>query len=485
MSNISRRSFLKKSTALTGAVSLFAISGAKASGNIIGANDRIRVAVSGVGDRGTYHISEFGKQPNVEVAWVVDADNKRVQSAVARVEENFKNTPQGAQDIRKMLDDKSVDAVSIGSCNHWHALMTIWACQAGKDVYVEKPCSQNLFEGRKMVEAAEKYNRLVQHGTQRRSETTWAKAVAAARSGKYGKLIAAKAYAHRPRGPLGFKPIAEPPANLDWDLWCGPAPKMEYHANLAPYNWHWFWDTGNGEIGNNGVHYFDLCNWLFDQGHPQSVISFGTRFVNDAKSEYKDQAETPNIQFALYDFGGVPLVFESCNLAGAKDKWQPREEAEFLTEDGAIRGGKFFPNDGKEAVNIDVEFEAPAPGGPFGNFLNAMRNRDSVKLNAPIAKGFYSAAICHWANAAYRTGKPDTLASIREKMGDNPVMQESIKQVMTNALTVLKVKLDDIPLVVSSKLAIDRDKDKFVDNAVADQFLTRAPRKPFDVPEQV
>ncbi len=486
MKKLTRRSFLGTTAAVAGGVSLFSLTGPSVSGNVLGANDRVRMAVAGVGSRGTDHINEFGKRENVEIVCVVDPDQTRLDRAAKTIYQKYGNKPTVWADYRKMLEDKSIDAVAVASTNLWHSLMTVWACQAGKDVYVEKPCSQNLFDGRQCAEAAKKYNRLVQHGTQRRSESTWARAAAAVRSGKYGKLIAARAFAHRPRNPLGFKPVTEPPETLDWDLWLGPAPKLDYHGNLVPYNWHWFWDTGNGEIGNNGVHYFDLCLWAMGEKHPSSVVCCGTRFVKDPKNDYKDQGQTPTIQFAYYDFNGTPLVFESCNLAGPKEKWRPREEAEFIMEEGIIRGGNIVRKDGKQE-KIEVEFTEPAPGGNFGNFINALRNRESVPLNAPISKGHYSASVCHWANAAYRVAQPGTIAQAQEALGEHPVMRESFENVLTNLRNVFEngVKVEDIPFNVGTTLAIDGEKEKFVDCPEADLFLTRKPREPFVVPKEV
>ncbi|MDR1382805.1 MAG: Gfo/Idh/MocA family oxidoreductase [Planctomycetaceae bacterium] len=497
MSNISRRSFLKSSMLIAGTASAFHFTSASYS-QIAGANNRVRFAIAGCGGRGSDITQNgFAKLKDVEVVYAVDADINRANSLAANIEKNFGNKPQTHQDIRIMLEEKDIDAVAVASCNHWHSLMAIWACQAGKDVYVEKPCSQKLFEGRKLIEAAAKYKRFVQHGTQRRSSAGWARASAAIQQKKFGQLIAAKVYCHRPRGPLGFKPTAEPPQNLDWNLWIGPASETPYHANLVPYNWHWFWNTGNGEIGNNGVHYFDLCRWAMQTKHPDSVISFGTRFVKDKTHNYKDQAETPNIQFVLYDFGGVPLIYESCNIAGPREKWSPREEAEFYTEQGILRGDKFFPYKnaetleiGEESVTVKIDdFSEPAPDGNFGNFINAVRNRESVKLNAPITEGHYSAAVCHWGNAAYRlgeSGEPTPLTKIRETMGDNKILQMSIDKVLENVLDQLPgVKLEEIPFKIGPKLRIDGDKEKFIDNATADEQLTRKPREGFAVPENV
>ena len=491
---MNRRSFLKNSALAVGGASVFAhpvISGStSASGQILGANDRVRIAISGAGSRGGELINFYKAISNTEIAYIVDPDKIRMNNRIDTIATDTGKTPKGAQDYRVMLEDKDVDCVAISAPNHWHSLQAIWACQAGKDVYLEKPCSQNIFEGRKVVEAAAKYNRLVQHGTQRRSaddkgDVTWAKAVAAAKSGKYGKLIAAKASANRPRNSLGFKPIEAPPENLDWNQWLGPVPMQPFHANLVPYNWHWFWDTGNGEIGNNGPHYFDLCLWAIGERNPDSVISFGCRFVRDAGNYYRDQAETPTIQFALYDFGGIPVIYESCNIAGPRERWTPHERACLYTEQGIIRGNDFFPNGGGERQRIDVEFERPAPGNNFANFINAVRNRNSVPLNAPIAKGVYAAALCHWGNTAYRTGYRETLPAIREKVGNNAILQESIENVMINLKEVFgdTVSVDSMPFQVSEKLVIENER--FVNSPLGNSFLTRAPRPPFAVPEQV
>ena len=496
---MNRRSFLKNSALVVGSASVFAhpfiSGGTSASGQVVGANNRVRIAISGAGGRGGEQIGFFKAIPNVEIAYIVDPDKTRMENRVREITRDLGYTPKGTQDFRAMLEDKDIDCVAIAAPNHWHALQAIWACQAGKDVYVEKPCCQNLFEGRKIVEAAAKYNRLVQHGTQRRSEDTWARATAAAKSGKYGKLIAAKVYANRPRGSLGFKPAKDAPANLDWNQWVGPAPMQPFHENLVHYNWHWFWDTGNGEIGNNGVHYFDLCCWALGETHPNSVIAFGSRFVKDPANGYKDQAQTPTLQFALYDFNGIPVIFESCNIAGPRERWNPREEAEFYTENGIIQGNNFIPNGGGARQRIDAEFTKPNNSGfnnnsstcNCANFIDAVRDRDSVPLNAPIAKGLYAAALCHWGNAAYRTGKPESFATIREKMGSNTILQESIEKVVTNFKDVFgdSAKIEDVPFQVSEKLAIDIEKEKFVNSPQGNAFLTRVPRPPFVVPELV
>jgi len=484
---MNRRAFLKSSALAVGGASVFAISGTSASGQILGANDRVRIAFAGVGGRGGSLINEFGKLPNVEIAYIVDADREKVDQRIGEIEKNTGKAPKGTQDYRVMLEDNEIDCVVIATIDVWHSLQTIWACQAGKDVYVEKPVSHRLFEGRKCAEAAQKYDRLVQHGTQRRSDDASAKIATVVRNEKYGKLVAVKVYANRPRGPIGFKPVKTPPENIDWDQWLGPASKMEYHENLHPYNWHWFWDTGNGEIVNNGVHFFDMCLWAMNKTHPDSVIAFGSRFVEDPANDYKDQGQTPTILFALYDFGGTPVIHETCNIAGPKDKWNPLETTEFYTEQGVIHGNMFIPNGGEPEKIEEMEFERPAPGGPYANFINAVRDRNSVPLNAPIAKGYFSASVPHWGNAAFKSGKRESFKACREKMGNNSFLQETIEKVAANFKEVFKesVSIEDVPFQISEKLAIDTEKEKFVNNPEADEFLTRIPREPFAIPEQV
>ena len=256
--NQTRRSFLKNTTsaaALSVAAPMFIPK------HVFGANDRIQVAVLGLHGRGREHVNGFMELENVEVTTLCDPDMEVLQGRQKLFMEKFNKKLKLVQDLRKVINDKKIDVISIATPNHWHSLATIWACQAGKDVYVEKPMSHNVFEGRKAVEAARKYNRIVQHGTQTRSSEHAAKQIAAVQSGKYGKLLVAKGYCCKPRWSIGYKPFKTPPANVDFDLWLGPAPSQPFHENLVHYNWHWFWDTGNGDIGNQGVHEMDVARW--------------------------------------------------------------------------------------------------------------------------------------------------------------------------------------------------------------------------------
>ena len=295
-----RRDFLKRAGAGS-ALASFVVSGTKASGRVLGANDRVRIAVAGINGRGRTHLTGFAQMKGVEIAYLVDPDSRLFASRSKIVNERAGNTPACVQDVRQALDDKNLDAISIVTPNHWHSLMAIWACQAGKDVYVEKPCSHNVFEGRKLVEAARKYGRIVQHGTQRRTDPQWIQLAGDVRSGKYGKLLVSYGYASRTRRSIGIKDPQDPPRELDFDLWLGPAPVRPFRTNLVHYNWHWRWDFGNGEIGNMGSHQLDVCRWAMPDGaKPKSVVSLGGRFG------YKDQGETPNTQLTLIDCHWLP-----------------------------------------------------------------------------------------------------------------------------------------------------------------------------------
>ncbi|HEX4611936.1 MAG TPA: Gfo/Idh/MocA family oxidoreductase, partial [Urbifossiella sp.] len=302
MSRPSRRSFIRTTLATAATVT---VAGTKSSGKVIGANDTIRIGVAGLNGRGKDHIGSYLGMQNVQITHLIDPDTRTYKRHLDAIAERGKPAPRCSQDVRRALEDRTLDAVSIATPNHWHALMTIWACQAGKDVYVEKPCSHNIHEGRIAVETARKHRRIVQHGTQNRSSRAWAELANVARSGSLGKLLVSRALCYKPRGSIGRKPETAPPAELDFNIWTGPAASRPHHGNLVHYNWHWFWDFGNGDIGNQGVHEMDKARWLIPGAvWPRSVLSLGGRFG------YTDQGETPNSQVTVMDYGDTLLVFE-------------------------------------------------------------------------------------------------------------------------------------------------------------------------------
>jgi predicted dehydrogenase len=491
MSRQTRRTFLKQAAATAGVTAGFVIAGTKASGKVLGANDTVRIGVAGIHGRGSSHIDEFAPMDGVDVTYLIDPDSRLFEGRSAQVKKKGGNTPKCVQDIRKALEDPELDAVSVATCNHWHSLITFWACQAGKDVYVEKPCSHNVFEGRQCVKAARKYNRIVQHGTQSRSSTGWAKTAAAVASGKYGKLLVSKAYASKTRWSIGFKEDKDPPTELDYDLWLGPCREMPYNENLVHYNWHWNWATGNGEIGNQGVHQMDIARWGIPGGTlPKSVVSSGGRWVDSTEGHpaFTDQGETPNMQVSVFDFGGPLLVFEVCGLNGktadgGTKKFSTKVDNEFYLEEGAIIKGKFYPNGKSEGESLDVEV-ADRKDGQFGNFINCVRSRKREDLFADIEEAHLSAALCHLANISYRLGE-EVPGTTDPGLPNSQHAKDSWSYLKENLLGALGCDLEKHAFQRGRKLQFNPSAEKFVDCPEADALLTRDYRKPYVVTEEV
>jgi predicted dehydrogenase len=481
MSQLTRRGFLQEAAATAAAFPIVAVSGTKSSGRVIGANEAVRVAVAGINGRGKAHIGGFLGLPNVRVTHLVDPDSSLFDSRSKPILDKG-GDPVCVQDIRKVLDDKSVDVVSIATPNHWHSLMTVWACQAGKDVYVEKPLSHNVFEGRQCVVAARKHGRMVQHGTQSRSSAGKAAEIAAVHSGKYGKLLVAKGYCCKPRWSIGRKPEGPPPAHLAFDLWLGPAQARPYHGNLVHYEWHWFWDFGNGDIGNQGVHEMDVARWAIPGATlPTKVWSLGGRFA------YDDQGQTPNTQMAVMEFGDVLLVFEVRGLVDRpKDKFPPKVGNEFYTTEGMIAKGQFYPKNGGKPEPLARAQVQVAPGGAFGSFLAAVRSRKVEDLNADVEHGHYSSALCHLANISYRLGSRVPFNGKSQALGDNKEVVATFENLREN-LHGVGVKLEQTDYQLGRTLALDPKAERFTGEGAeqANALLTRDYRAPFVVPEKV
>ncbi|MBW8041334.1 MAG: Gfo/Idh/MocA family oxidoreductase [Planctomycetes bacterium] len=485
MKRITRRNFMKRTAAIGAGLTLAPFA------RVRGANDDIRVAVVGINGRGGSHIGNFDKMDGVRLAGLCDIDLKVLENRAKRFKD--RNTPvQTYQDIRKLLDNKNIDAISIATTNHWHSLATIWACQAGKDVYVEKPASHNIFEGRKCVEAAEKYKRIVQHGTQSRASSSWARQVAAIASGKYGKLLVSKAYASKTRWSIGFKPIEEPPEHVDFNIWLGPARKQPYHGNLVHYNWHWFWNFGNGEIGNQGVHQMDIARWAIPGGTlPKSVISMGGRWVNstEGKPPYTDQAQTPNCQLTIMDFGGPLLVFEVIGLnskAGVDGKkYSTKVSNEFYLEEGAIKGGKFYPkgsDKSEKLVDVDVKM---GPGNIFENFIHCVRSRKRDEQHADVLEAHLSSACCHLGNISYRLGEQVSGTNKPDVFEKHEEIGKSWERINRTVKGTLGLDLTKSTYQLGPMLTFDPEKERFVGNRRANRLTTRRYRKPFVVPKEV
>ncbi|RIK77866.1 MAG: gfo/Idh/MocA family oxidoreductase [Planctomycetota bacterium] len=477
---VTRRQFVRRAAsaaAASSAFSLFTIAGTKASGRVLGANDTIRLGVAGINGRGGSHIGGFGKMDGVQITYLIDPDTRLFKSRGENVKKLSGSLPKTVADIREALADKNLDAVSVATCNHWHSLITIWACEAGKDVYVEKPLSHNVHEGRIALGMARKHDRIVQHGTQSRSSQGTAQEVAAARSGRFGKLVLSKGYCHKARWSIGTKPIAPPPAGLDFNLWLGPAPEQPYHDNLVHYNWHWFWDFGNGDIGNQGVHQMDIARWaIAGPALPKSVVSFGGRFG------YEDQGQTPNTLMTVFDYGDVKLAFETCGLVQGKSKAKSRVDNEFFTTDGRIAGGKFHPNGGGDPVSLkDVPTEIRREEH-FANFITAVRSRKIEDLNADVEVAHYSSALCHLGNIAYRVGKECPYEQAKEELKPNTAAMDLFESMTHNLAKGNDIAVDKLAVRVSPTLAFDAAQERFVDNNAANELLTRKYREPFVVP---
>jgi predicted dehydrogenase len=394
---------------------------------ILGANDRVQVGIAGLGGRGTNHVDYYGTlDADSRIVALCDVNQAARERAVARVQKAKGYAPKDFEDMRAMFESKEVDAVSIATPNHWHALATIWACQAGKDVYVEKPASHNVFEGRQMVAAARKYKRMVQVGSQSRSIPHKVRAIQLLNEGIIGQIYNARALCFRRRYSIGHSPDEPVPAGLDWDRFLGPAQLKPYSKNKFAYNWHWFWDTGNGDIGNQGVHEMDISLWgLGRTAWPVSVSSTGGKYV------WKDDQETPNTQQAAFDFGDAQMTFDVRNLPTPPEALAPFRspnfvgniffgELGFLVVDGqsfqvykstaghisgdAARGAGAGSKEKYEKV-AEEKADGAETTPHMKNFLDAVRSRDYRKLTAEIEIGARSAAFCHLANIAYRVGR--------------------------------------------------------------------------------
>ncbi|QJW99947.1 Gfo/Idh/MocA family protein [Frigoriglobus tundricola] len=483
MSRVTRRRFLQSSLAAAGSVT---IGGTKSSARVLGANDRVRIAVAGLNGRGGDHVSAYKGMKNVEIAYLVDPHKKTYQKHLDALAKKGLPAPVCLTDVRTALDDKELNAVSIATPNHWHSLMTIWACEAGKDVYVEKPCSHNIHEGRIAVEMARKHKRVVQHGTQNRSAQVWADLAALATSGKLGKLLVSRGLCYKDggtggstRGDIGTRPAKTPPAELDFNIWLGPAPEQAYHENLVHYRWHWFWDFGSGDIGNQGVHEMDKARWLIPgAAWPKSVISFGGRYANN------DQGQTPNALVSIYDYGDTQLIFET---RGLKSKGFRNQTVGNILhfEEGVVAGGLFYPK-GKDRSEVvpHVASDVQLSGDHFSNFIQCVRSRDLTKLHADIEVGHISSGLCHLGNISYRLGKESDYDPKLGKVAGNEFATEALER-MAEHLKDSGIKFDGKNFRAGRKVDFDGKTERFVNDTDADALLTRAYRKPFAVPDKV
>jgi predicted dehydrogenase len=372
-------------------------------------SDTVRMGCIGIGGRGAAHIAGFGRLPNVELAAIADIDDAHVANGLSQIAKAGWKKPQTYTDFRKILDDKSIDAISIATPNHWHTLMTVWACQAGKDVYVEKPCSHNIFEAKQIVAAARKYERMVQMGSQIRSSAAVQEAIAKLRAGdEFGEIYMARGLCFKWRDTIGKKPVSPVPAGVDYDLWTGPAPLRPFTQNRFHYNWHWFWDTGNGDLGNQGIHEMDIARWGLGVKYPLKASAIGGHFMFD------DDQETPNTLSCAFEFdqGGKKRLLEF-----EVRHWMSNGEAKIEDRGFNTIGNIFYGSKGYLAVDTYSSYKSwlgktqqPGPGRNEGgdhflNFIEAVRSRKRETLRAEIEEGAASTVLVHLGNISYRLGR--------------------------------------------------------------------------------
>lgn len=420
---------------------------------VLGANSDIRVAVIGLGNMGGQHVELFSALPGVRVTALCEVDPQRLAKHVERLKEKG-TVPFTANDPRRVLERNDVDAVVVATPNHWHALLTVWALQAGKQVYVEKPVSHSVWEGTRMVSEARAQGRLVQSGLQYRSCPGLREAAAWLQEGHCGKPLWAHIvwFEHRP--PIGrCAPFI--PTDLDYDLWCGPAPLEPLTRPKLHYDWHWFWSTGDGDLGNSGIHAFDACRMFLPGAvFPRRLIGLGGRFT------YDDAAQTPNTQFSLMEYPQLPIILENRNLSMEKDavvmdRFRGVQEGFVLQYEGGYfagfrLGGTVFDNDGK----LIRRFRGDNGEGHQANFLEALRSRKTSDLNAPILEGHVSSAVCHLGNISYRLGRPGNAQACQATLGDRPPVAEGFPR-LVKSLEGIGVDLDKTPFALGPWLELD------------------------------
>jgi predicted dehydrogenase len=494
MNKLDRRSFLKSSLLTTATLSLFPAFGAEktkkrkdrapVASRATGANGDIRFAVVGFGGRGMSHIQELREVKGARLIALCDVD----QSILDREVKKYRDLGEQIEsytDIRKLLENKDIDVVSFATPNHWHALGAIWAMQAGKDVYVEKPVSHNVWEGRRIVEIARQLNKIVQAGTQSRSSSGIREGIQWVREGNMGKILRARGFCYKRRPSIGKVDGPQPiPPGIDYDLWCGPAPKEPLMRKRLHYDWHWVWPTGNGDLGNQGIHQMDMARWaLGEMELSPRVLSVGGRLG------YVDDGTTPNTIVVFHDYPTAPLIFEVRGLpasADGKGMDRYREVSVGIVVDcegGSMlipgyTGATMVDKDGKEIKKFT------GASSHFANFIDAVRNRKPSDLHAEILEGHLSSALCHTGNISYQLGKTQSPEEIREAIKSNKDLAEAVGR-MEEHLAANNVDLKKTPATLGTVLKMDSKTEQFIGNAKADQMLTRDYRKPFVVPAKV
>lgn len=484
MKQINRRKFLKASAVTAAGLSMPFPSITQE----LSASDEVRVGVVGFKGRGQSHLDGLAKIKGVRITGLCDVDQSVLDGEVEKWRK--KDVKVSAhKDIRKLLESHSVDAISIATPNHWHSLAAIWSIQAGKDVYVEKPVSHNVWEGRKLVEAARKYEKIVQTGTQSRSSDAIREAVEWVRAGNLGKILISRGLCYKPRPSIGkVDGPQQPPPDVDYDLWCGPAPMDPVRRKQFHYDWHWIWNYGNGDLGNQGIHQMDIARWfLGEDALSPRVWSVGGRFG------YEDDGETANTQIVYHDYPKAPLIFEVRGLpekTGSKnmDRFPSRDKGGSVAVIIHCEGGYVLVPNYSSATAYDKDGKEvkkwSGSDNHYENFIKAVRSRKHTELNADILEGHLSSALCHTGNVSYRLGKQSSPDEIREAIKADKDASESFGR-MQEHLAANKVDLAKTKATLGVFLKMDPKTERFLENDKANELLSRDYRKPYVVPEKV
>ena len=492
-----RRAFLKTATLATAATML----SVRSWGQVVGANGDVRVAVVGLNGRGRNHLSSLRAIPGVRIAAICDVDTAVLDQVAADLAKNGL-APEKFTDVRALLASPDIDAITVATPNHWHSLMGIWACQAGKDVFVEKPVSHNVWEGRQLVAAAAKFNRVVQAGVQVRSGAGLIEAVQWVRSGQLGRITAARGFCYKRRKSIGLTTGPQAvPATVNYDLWLGPAREEQPRRSRFHYDWHWFNAYGNGDIGNQGIHQMDVARWfLGETGLPRHTLSIGGRLG------YTDDGETPNTQVVIHDYATAPLIFEVRGLPATFDPSEGQPGATGAEAAGAAAGSM----DKYRGVNIgnviDCEGGTVVTGSYFSataydregkmvrefrgedrlmqNFIDVIRSRKTADLYGPINQGHISSALGHLGGISHALGRATPAAETMERIKGDNALSEAYGR-MIGHLAANNVNLDKSPAVLGATLTIDPAAERFVGAGAtaAKALLTRSYRVPYTVPQ--
>ena len=479
MNKQTRRNFLKTSL-YTGATVAWT---AKSWAQVKGANDTLRCATVGFRGRGNSHISSINnmqkREQGVKLAALCDVDSK-VMEAGAK-----KHGVKGYQDIREMLEKEKLDVVTVATPNHWHTLASIWAIQAGADVYVEKPVSHNVWEGRQLVNAARKYKKIVQTGTQARSSKCIQDAVKWVQAGNLGKIKVSRGLCYKRRPSIGdVADTKEVPREVDYNLWLGPAPKKPLTRERLHYDWHWMWDYGNGDLGNQGIHQMDIARWFLGEMElSPKVWSVGGRLG------YEDDGETANTQIIYHEYETAPLIFEVRGLgdvkgSGKRPTYRGGSVAVYIE---CEKGWAAIRNYGAVQVyNNDDKMikEFKGGGDHFGNFIQAVRTRNPRDLNAEILEGHLSSALCHTGNISYRVGETAKTNDIKDFVDKKyEAASDAFNRMVEHLVGKNEVDLKATPLTLGPVLTMDTKSETFPNHKVANKLTTREYREPFVVPE--